>query len=249
MYPDAFKAKTAEAQPESGFIAGVKSGIAGLKGDVAALAGRTGLMDESAAEKYIKEQEEYRKKTFKPTEESFLEAPFTKTKELLGGSLPYMAAPLAAGVLAPAGLPAIGAAGLASLTQFTGSNLSRQMDEGKKLGQTNLGYAAAAALPQAALDMVSFRMAPGIRGIFAAAGKEVPEKTAIEIAKQGTAQIAKDYALATGKAMSAEGLTEAGQQFFERMQALFNETLWPNQMRVQQPLCRNFCSSFLLLAV
>jgi hypothetical protein len=225
MYPEAFGVKTApQEQPQGGFIAASKAGLAGLKGDVAALAGRTGLMDEANAEKYIKEQEEYKKKTFKPTEESFLEAPFTKTKELLGGSLPYMAAPLAAGVLAPAGLPAIGAAGLASLTQFTGSNLSRQMDEGKKLGQTNLGYAAAAALPQAALDMVSFRMAPGIRNLFVAAGKEIPEKAAIEIAKQGTAQIAKDYALATGKAMSAEGLTEAGQQFFERMQAGLNLT-------------------------
>jgi hypothetical protein len=225
MYPEAFGAKVApQEQPQGGFIAASKAGLAGLKGDVAALAGRTGLMDEASAEKYIKEQEEYKKKTFKPTEESFLEAPFTKTKELLGGSLPYMAAPLAAGVLAPAGLPAIGAAGLASLTQFTGSNLSRQMDEGKKLGQTNLGYAAAAALPQAALDMVSFRMAPGIRNLFVAAGKEIPEKAAIEIAKQGTAQIAKDYALATGKAMSAEGLTEAGQQFFERMQAGLNLT-------------------------
>ena len=225
MYPEAFGAKEqTQEQPQGGFIAASKAGLAGLKGDIAALAGRTGLMDEANAEKYIKEQEEYKKKTFKPTEESFFEAPFTKTKELLGGSLPYMAAPLAAGVLAPAGLPAIGAAGLASLGQFTGSNLSRQMDEGKKLGQTNLGYAAAAALPQAALDMVSFRMAPGIRNLFVAAGKEIPEKAAIEIAKQGTAQIAKDYALATGKAMSAEGLTEAGQQFFERMQAGLNLT-------------------------
>jgi hypothetical protein len=225
MYPDAFGAKEqTQEQPQGGFIAASKAGLAGLKGDIAALAGRTGLMNEANAEKYIKEQEEYKKKTFKPTEESFLEAPFTKTKELLGGSLPYTVAPLVAGVLAPEGAAAIGAAGLASLGQFTGSNLSRQMEEGKKLGQTNLGYAAAAAVPQAALDMLSFKMAPGIRNIFASAGKAVPEKAAVEIAKQGTAQIAKDYALATGKAMSAEGLTEAGQQFFERMQAGLNLT-------------------------
>ena len=225
MYPEAFGVKAEpQEQPQGGFIAASKAGLAGLKGDIAALAGRTGLMNEANAEKYIKEQEEYKKKTFKPTEESWTEAPFTKTKELLGGSLPYMAAPLVAGALAPEGAAAIGAAGLASLGQFTGSNLSRQMEEGKKLGETNLGYAAAAAVPQAALDMVSFKMAPGIRNLFAVAGKEVPEKTALEIAKQGTAQIAKDYALATGKAMSAEGLTEAGQQFFERMQAGLNLT-------------------------
>ena len=225
MYPEAFGTKAEpQEQPQGGFIAASKAGLAGLKGDIAALAGRTGLMNEANAEKYIKEQEEYKKKTFKPTEESWTEAPFTKTKELLGGSLPYMAAPLVAGALAPEGAAAIGAAGLASLGQFTGSNLSRQMGEGKKLGETNLGYAAAAAVPQAALDMVSFKMAPGIRNLFAVAGKEVPEKAALEIAKQGTAQIAKDYALATGKAMSAEGLTEAGQQFFERMQAGLNLT-------------------------
>ena len=222
MYPEAFAPKGEEAKPEGGFVAATKAGLAGLKGDIAALAGRSGLMNEAAAEKYIKEQEEYKKKTFKPTEEGWTEAPVTKVKELLGQSIPYMAAPIAAGAVAPAGLASLGAAGLASAAQFTGSNLSRQMDEGKKLGETNLGYAAAAAIPQAALDAVSLKMLPGVRSIFAAAGKEVPEKVAAEIAKQGTMNVAKDYALATGKAMGTEGLTEAGQQFFERLQAGLN---------------------------
>lgn len=229
LYPEAFAQAAPKKEgpaPQSGFLPSAKAGLAGLKADVAALAGRTGLMDEKAAEQYIKEQEEYRRKTFKPTE-TWSEAPVTKGLELFGGSLPYMAAPLAAGVGAAA-LPLTGAAataaglgatGLASLAQFTGSNLSRQMDEGKTLGQTELGAAAAAAVPQAALDVLSFKMMPGIRNILAAGGKEVSEKTAVEIAKQGTAQIAKDYAAATGKAMGAEGLTEAGQQFFERLQA------------------------------
>jgi hypothetical protein len=196
----------------------LKSGVSSLKGDVAALAGRTGLMDEAAAEKYIQEQEAYRQKTFKPTE-TFGEAPLTKGLELLGGSLPYMAAPIAAGVAAPEGLAALAAAGLTSATQFTGSNLSRQMGEGKKLGETELGSAFAASLPQAALDAVSLKMLPGVRSIFSAVGKEVPEKALLEATKQTTAQVAKDYALATGKAMTAEGLTEAGQQVFERLQA------------------------------
>ena len=222
MYPEAFKAKEPEAKPEGGFVAASKAGLASLKGDIAALAGRSGLMDEAAAEKYIKEQEEYKKKTFKPTEEGWTEAPVTKVKELLGGSLPYMAAPLAAGVVAPAGLPALGAGLAASGTQFAGSFLSRQMDEGKKLGETNLGYAVAAAVPAAALDMLSLKMLPGVRGIFAAAGKEVPERALLEATKQSTAQIAKDYALATGKAMGTEGLTEAGQQVLERLQAGLN---------------------------
>ena len=221
VYPEAFgviKKKEEVAPPQSGFMPAAKAGVSSLKSDIAALAGRTGLMDEAAAEKYIQEQEAYRQKTFKPTE-TFSEAPLTKGLELLGGSLPYMAAPIAAGVVAPAGLPALGAAGLASATQFTGSNLSRQMGEGKTLGKTELGSAALAAIPQAALDAVSLKMLPGIRGIFAAAGKEVPEKALQEATKQATAQVVKDYAMATGKAMGVEGLTEASQQVFERLQA------------------------------
>ena len=219
QFPDSFKTKTAEAQPESGFIAGVKSGIAGLKGDVAALAGRTGLMDEAAAEKYIKEQEAYRRSTYKEPE-TWGEAPVTKALGLLGQSVPYMAAPVVAG-FAP-GAAGLGLAGLASAAQFTGSNLSRQMGEGKKLGETELGSAAAASVPQAALDILSLKMLPGIRGIFSTVGKEVPEKVLLEATKQSTAKIAQDYALATGKAMGVEGLTEAGQQVFERLQAGLN---------------------------
>ena len=222
-YPEAFgQAPSPKALPQSGFMAASKAGIASLKSDIAALAGRTGLMDEAAAEKYIQEQEAYRQKTFKPTE-TFGEAPVTKTLELLGGSLPYMAAPIAAGVgalAAPsAAIVAPIAAGLTSAAQFTGSNLSRQMAEGKTLGETELGSAAAAAIPQAALDVFAFRLLPGIRGIFAAAGKEVPEKLLLDATKQSVGKITADYTLATGKAAGMEGLTEAGQQVLERLQA------------------------------
>ena len=101
-YPEAFglTPSTPISQAESGFLPALKAGVAGLKSDVAALAGRTGLMDEAAAEKYRAEQEAYQQKVFKPTEEGWTEAPFTKAVELLGGSLPYMAAPVAAGAAA-----------------------------------------------------------------------------------------------------------------------------------------------------
>jgi hypothetical protein len=227
-YPDVFGfgPATPEAQPESGFVPSLKSGVSSLKSDIAALAGRTGIMDQAAAEKYIKEQEDYQRKTFKPTA-TFGEAPITKTLELLGGSVPYMAAPIVAGgaaamapVTAPvAGLLGLGAAGAASATQFTGSNLSRQMQEGKALGETDLGSAALAAVPQAALDALRFKMLPGIRNILGQVGKEVSKDAAQAIAQQGIKEVAKDYALATGKAMGTEGLTEVGQQFLERMQA------------------------------
>ena len=51
------------AKPQSGFMPALKAGFSNLKGDVAALAGRTGLMDTDAAEKYIAEQEKYQKCT------------------------------------------------------------------------------------------------------------------------------------------------------------------------------------------
>ncbi len=226
MYPEAFQSAAPASTAESGFTPALKSGYSELKSGIAALAGRTGIMDQEAAEKYIKEQEAYQQRTFKPTA-TFGEAPVTKTLELLGGSLPYMAAPVVAGgavALTPltgtaATIAGLGAAGAASAGQFTGSNLRRQMEEGKALGETELGAAAAAALPQAALDMVSFRMIPGIRQLFTTAGKEIAPAAAKRIAEQGVKDIAKDYTLATGKAMTAEGLTEAGQQVLERMQA------------------------------
>lgn len=225
LYPQAFgifKKKEEVAPPQSGFLPAAKAGIASLKGDIAALAGRTGLMDEAAAEKYIQEQEAYKQKTFKPTE-TFGEAPLTKTAELFGGSLPYMAAPVAAGLgalAAPsAAIVAPIAAGLTSAAQFTGSNLSRQMAEGKKLGETELGSAAVAAVPQAALDILAFKLLPGISRIFSAAGKEVPEQVLAQATKQNLGKVAGDYALATGKGAGIEGLTEAGQQVLERLQA------------------------------
>jgi DNA repair exonuclease SbcCD ATPase subunit len=210
-----------EAAPESGFTPALKAGVSGLKSAGAALAGRTGLLDEERAKQIMEEEAKYQQKTFKPTE-TWGEAPVTKGLELLGGSLPYMAAPLAlgaAGAAAPIAGAGTAAAGLASLAQFTGTNLQRQMEEGKQLGETSLGGAAAAAVPQAALDMLSFKMMPGIRQIFAAAGKDVSEKAAVEIAKQGTKEILKDYGVGALRTAGVEGLTEAGQQFFERLQA------------------------------
>lgn len=222
--------------PQSGFLPAAKAGLLGLKGDITGLAGRMGLMGlpeaEAARAKYKEEAEQ----TFKPTE-TWGEAPLTKLAELAGGSAPYMAAPLIAGaapvLAAPAtaaGVPAtilgmsasglgMGLAGLTSAAQFTGSNLSRQVDEGKKLGDTNLGYAAAAAVPQAALDIVGFKMIPGIRQMFSAAGREVSTETAKAIAEKGLANVIKDYGVHGVKAMGAEGATEAAQQVFERLQA------------------------------
>jgi hypothetical protein len=214
-------------QPQEGFMPSLKSSVSSLKADAAALAGRTGLMGLPEAEDYIAKQKAYQEKTYRPTEKGWTEAPLTKLGELAGGSLPYMVAPIVAGLAAPEalGIGALGlgastvGAGLASATQFAGSGLSRQTDEGKKLGETNLGAAALAAIPQAALDVFGLKMVPGIGKMFEKAGIDISEKAARDIAKEGLAKTITDYTLTTGKTMGTEGLTEAAQQVFERLQA------------------------------
>lgn len=225
VYPDAFAPqRPAAAGPQSGGIAALKSGVSELKSDIATLLGRTGAIAPETAEKYIEEQKKYQARTFKPTEEGWTQAPVTKFSELLMGSVPYMAAPLAAGAAAATVGPvaAIGAAGLASYGQFTGSFLSRQMETGKKLGETELGTAALAAIPAAALDTVSLRMIPGIRNILGAAGKEVTEAQAKAIAQQNLGRTLGDYVATSGRVAGIEGLTESAQQVLERMQAGLN---------------------------
>jgi hypothetical protein len=212
-------------ESKSGFFPALQAGFKGLKGDIAGLAGRTGIMDVGAAEKYIAEQQKQSEKIFQPTQDDWTESPWKKLKELAGGSAAYMAAPAIAGLGALALPEAVAGAGAAALTglvsgaQFAGSNLTRQVEEGTPLAQTDLAAAALAAIPQAALDVVSLKMIPGVRGIFGAAGKKMTVEEAEAIATQGLKRTVADYALTTGKTMGAEGLTEAGQQVFERLQA------------------------------
>ena len=212
-----------EAPPEEGFVPAVKAGISGLKSAGAALAGRTGVMDTERAKQIMAEEEAYQQRTFKPTEKGWSGAPVTKFTELLGGSLPYVAAPLiAGGAAAVGGAPALVATGLGALAsgaQFTGQFLKRQTEEGTPLEQTNLAAAAGAGTVAGALDLLSFKMFPAIRGIFSAAGKELSQDAAEQIAKQGMTKMLGDYSKATGKAIGAESTTEVAQQFLERLQA------------------------------
>ena len=216
--------KEPEEKPDTGFTGAAKASYQTLKGDIAALAGKTGLMDVNEAEKYQQERQAEAKRIFKPTEAGWTESPWEKLKETAGGSLPYMAAPLAVGVAA-SGAPAavgLGAAGLASATQFAGSNLSRQMEEGKSLKDTDLIAAGAAAIPQAALDVVGLKYIPGIQKIFKSVGQNISEQTARDMLAQGTWRTAGQYIAGGAKIAGIEGGTEAGQQFFERLQAGLN---------------------------
>jgi hypothetical protein len=226
-YPEAFASQAPAPKPEGGFIAAAKAGATELGGGLSALAGKLGLKDEAKAEAEYQAAKKRAAEIFKPTEEGWTEAPFTKFKELLGGSVPYMAAPLAAGAAAAtlpvtgtaAALTTLGAAGLTSAGQFTATNLSRQLEEGKKLAETDLGAAALAAVPQAALDTLSMRMIPGIGRIFGQAGVKITAENAKEIAEQGLKKTLIDYTAKTGKTAGIEGVTEATQQVFERLQA------------------------------
>lgn len=209
-------------KPQGGFKAAVSAGIEGLKGAGYAFAGRMGAMDMAEAEAGQQRAKERAGDTFAPTEDGWTESPWLKTKELLGGSLPYMAAPIVAGGAATfAGAPALaatGLAGLASAAQFTATNLDRQTDD-RKLKDTDLSAAVLAAVPQAALDMIGLGRIPGVRQLIGAVAKDVGVDGAKSLVGQSLKQTVADYAKTTGKAMGAEGITEAGQQVLERLQA------------------------------
>jgi len=225
--------QAAKPTPEGGFKAAAKAGKEQLIADLARVAGRTGIMDVSRAEEIAAEREKTAAETFQGTQDGWLESPWQKFKETLGGSLAYMAAPIAAGAVAGAapvagalgvgaGVAAGTAAGLASLAQFTGSNLSRQVQEkGVSLADTDVLAAGAAAVPQALLDVVSLRMLPGINKIFRSAGKELTEDQLKTIAQRN---LLTNVGLKGGKVAGVEGLTEVGQQFLERLQADISTT-------------------------
>jgi hypothetical protein len=229
-----FAAQTYKTPPptvrDTGFTGAAKSSIEQIQADAYKTAGKLGIIPIKEAEEKSAQLERRAKQIFQPTEKGWTEAPGEKFRELLGGSLPYVAAPVAAAGVgmvavpsAPVLAPAI-AAGLASTAQFVGSDLGRQMETGKTLEQTNLGYATAAAVPQALLDTYSLGMTPLIRRMFASAGISLAEKEAVDIAKRGLMSTLKDYGGVTAKTATREGLTEAAQQSLERLQAGLNIT-------------------------
>jgi hypothetical protein len=230
-YPEAFGFDKPQAPVEDrqGFMAGVRSGIENLKGDVGALGAGLGI---EGGEAYARAQAAKAAELYQ--QPKFTEAPVDYVTGMLGQSLPYIAAPLAAGAAAATapvsgalGLGAtaasLGAAGLASATQFTGSNLARQLAEGRTTDTLETGNAALASIPQAALDTLSLKLLPGIGRLFGTAGKELTEEAAQAAARaalaKGTGNLVKQYGGAVVKTAGIEGLTETGQQVLERAQA------------------------------
>lgn len=225
-YPEQFGYKKSGPEPEGGFKAAVSGTLSRLFGETALTAGKLGILDLPRAEELYSLQQKKAEQIFKPAEGGWTESPWQKFKETAGSSLAYMLAPAAGaalGATAPVSVPLIGAAGLGaglvSLGQFTGSNLAAQMEEGKTLAETSGATAAAAAIPQAAFDVLSFRMIPGLQRFFGATGKEITEAQAKALAEQTLKQKVGDYAVATGRTMGVEGVTEVAQDVLEKLQA------------------------------
>ena len=218
------KAEEKKPEPESGAIAGFRSSLERMQADYYAVQAARGV---EGAEEEAKKHRERAAEIYKSPE--FLEHPIDYLTGLVGQSAPYMAAPVVAGLAATAAAPALGLGALgatvlgtsaafgAGATQFAGSNLSRQLEEGRAAKDLEVGKAVAAAIPQAALDTLSLRMMPGLGRIFEKAGIEVGERQLEEIAKQA---IIKRVIVTSG----TEGLTESAQQVFERAQAGLNLT-------------------------
>ena len=230
MYPEAFGLEKEAAKPKqdtSGFKAAASAGATRLGGEFELLKGKLGLKSEAEAQKEYEAAQAKAAARFTPTEKGFTEDPLLKFRELLGGSVPYMAAPAAAGLAAlaapvsvpvAAGLGLLGA-GAVSTGQFTGSNLARQMETGKTLEEASLGKAAAAAVPQALIDTAAMALLPGVGKLFGSVGSKLTTEQAKAIANQTLSKAAMDYTAKTGMAMGREGFTEVAQQSLERLQA------------------------------
>jgi hypothetical protein len=232
MYPDAFAPPVAAGpkQDTTGGAAAFSAGLTRLGGQAELLKGKLGIKSEAEAQKQYEAAQAKAAARFTPTEDSFAESPFLKFRELLGGSLPSMALPAAAGLAAlaapvsvpvAAGLGLLGA-GAVSAGQFTASNLGAQVDTGKTLEEASLGKAAAAAVPQALIDTAAMALIPGIGKLFGSVGSKLTTEQAKAIANQTLGKTVLDYTAKTGVTAGREGVTEATQQVLERLQAGLN---------------------------
>jgi hypothetical protein len=232
LYPDAFgrREEPKPKQDTTGLKAAAAAGFERLKGEAALTAGKAGLMDVAEAEKYQKEKQAAAQARFTPTEKGWTEDFGLKFRETLGGSLPYMVAPVAAagagalaatgvGIPAAAGIAGLLGAGAVSTGQFTGSNLAAQMGTGKTLEQTSGAAALGAAIPQALIDTAAMALIPGIGKLFGSVGSKLTTEQARAIASQTLGKTVMDYTLKTGATAGREGVTEATQQLLERLQA------------------------------
>ena len=217
-----------KAPPKTGFLANIGAGIESAKGDIGSIGAAFGV---SGAEEYSRKQQQLASE--KATIPEFSDIASVKdaynyASGLAGRSLPYMVAPIAAAVSAPAGVAAAAAGTAAGAIQFFGTDLTRQLQEGKTAETLDIGSAAAAAPFQAALDTVGFRYIPGLRKIFGQAGVKMSDDALRDVMKtrmtENLAGKVVNYGTKAVQTAGVEGFTEAGQQVLERAQAGLNIT-------------------------
>ena len=200
---------------KEGFGAGFGAGIQGLKS--AYYGGKYGLTGseedrKALLESQAKEAEKYQGPGWEDVKEAFAERgllhglgrTWEAAKGTAGQSLPYLAAPVAATVLAPeaaiagVGLGTLGFLGT-SAAQYTGTNMSRQVQEQEaaiKRGETpqelSLGKAALASIPAALLDRFALGQTfkgTGLGKLFGQEGREGIESVARQIVESVGAEI------------------------------------------------------------
>jgi hypothetical protein len=169
-------------------------------------------------------------------------------KQVLGGSLGQIAAPLGAGFAATtataatgvgapiAPLVGLGATALTGGAQYTSQNLLRQAQEqeaaiaaGKKPEDTSVGKAVLAATGQAAFDLAGGKVFSGVTKAFPflrpllgrAGGKAAQNAGEVlaDAAEKGTISFSKGVAIGVGKGVAFEVPQEVAQQGLERWQA------------------------------
>ena len=141
-----------KAEPESGATAAFKSSLERMQADYYAAKAAMGV---EGAEAEAKKHRDRAAEIYKQPE--FLEHPLDYLAGLAGQSAPYMLAPIAAGAAATVGAPILGAGALGtalaatgatfatSALQFSGSNLSRQLEEGASAKDLKVLNAVAAS--------------------------------------------------------------------------------------------------------
>ena len=160
-------------------------------------------------------------------------------KELLGGSLGQLVAPVAAGIGASFATTPVGglvAAGTTGATQYTTQNLLRQAEaqeraiaEGRKPEDVSVGKAVVAATGQTALDLLAgpvfgkiAKAFPFMRPLLGEGGKKAVQEAGevlADAAKNGTIQFVGGVAKGVGKGVAFEVPQEIAQQGLERWQA------------------------------
>jgi hypothetical protein len=216
---------------------------AGFFGSLMEGAQTLGITDEAAAFA-ANPTEENRRALIKAGESKYRQVGFGEGenfeafKQLLGGSIGQLAAPVAAGLAGSLATPIAGlaAASATSGAQYTSQNLLRQAQEqeaaiaaGKKPEDTSVGKAVLAATGQTALDVAGGKVFTGIAKAFPfmkpllgqAGGKAAQEAGEVlaDAAANGTIKYAKGIATGVGKGVAFEVPQEIAQQGLERWQA------------------------------